>query len=162
MKPAKKMKDGKLLLNLILNSHERSKDINGSTTELTIENRKIIFKKEFYGFKAAKGKHFKKKISPEEEEIIIEQLKKLSLNQNISETKDTDSIGIEKKLNIEISKPFTCVIHIVGKSNIWGTDDFVLKEWGKKYIESRTNIENIEIISNAESLISFINILHNL
>ncbi len=72
------------------------------------------------------------------------------------EEQEIEGIGISSSLYFEIISPTSSKIEISGKTNIWGSDEYVRKNWGRKYVESRTNITNIEYFSKAKSFVYYI------
>lgn len=156
------MTASKLQLHFNLKRKETSKDSNSSSTSIIINNDLITYNKMFQGFRASDNESLSKKITPKAENEITNFIIEKELNVNLSETKETSGIGIATHLSFSIESPFNHKINISGKSNIWGTDEYVRKEWGRKYVKSRTNIENLKYIEAAESFIRLINkILQN-
>ena len=145
-----------LSLNFYLEFDETSKDCSTSLIEIKILKRKITVSKKYYGFKVPENEFFEKSIDLEIENKIIKYIEKEKLNFNIKEKQKKDGIGISGYLKFEILSPQYSKIFIEGKTNIWGNSDYVVNEWGEKYVETRTNIENIEYFIKAENFIKFI------
>jgi len=150
------MDKSNLLLNFVLIYDETSKDSNSETIKISISDKKIQITKNYNGFKAPENKQFEKDMDEEMKKNITEFIEKHQLNTDIKELKETKGIGIEGYLRVEIFQPKTTTIIIEGKTNIWGSDDYVKKNWGKQFVESRTNIENIKYFSKAKSFVQFI------
>ena len=145
-----------LELNFIKTRRETSKDCNSGTITIKIADGKIKISKEYGGFKAPENEYLEKELTKESEQKIIDFIKKEQLNINLEEHKKTEGMGIAGTLYFEIISPTSSKIDISGKTNIWGTDKYVRKKWGRRYVESRTNIKNIEYFSKANSFIFFI------
>ena len=150
------MESENLVLKLKLEFRETSKDSNSETVILEVTNKRILINMQYGGFMAPDNIVIEKKADKDKIEQIYEFVQEQKLNVNIEELKETRGIGIEGHLYFEIYQPDTTLIQISGKTKIWGTDDYVKKNWGEKYIESRTNLENINYFSKAESFVSFI------
>lgn len=148
--------NNKMIIDLKLTSKEASKDSNSETVTIQVYENKVIFNKSHSGFKAPKDKSKKFRIKEKELQNIVNEFESLGLNKNLSETKSTQGIGVSGFLEIEFNDQLKTVIKIEGKTNIWGADDYVEKNWGKEFVESRTNITNIEYFSKAERFINFV------
>ena len=148
-----------LKLHFELKRQERSKDSNLTTTTIDIENRVITFSEKRGGFRAGKDENFTKKLTKEKEQQIIKFIEEKSFNINLKEDKKIDGYGTSKHLYFKIESPYKAVININGKSRISGSDTYIKREWGKKYIESRTNIKNIEYVNNADNFIMIIKMM---
>lgn len=146
-------------IDLVLKQKETSKDSNSETISIKIFDEKILINKQYSGFKAPENKKVEKKLNKDKKQQIFNFIQEHKLNVNIEEQKKIEGIGIEGYLRFEIYQPDTTAILINGKTNIWGTDDYVKKTWGKKYVESRTNIENIGYFGKARSFVHFIECL---
>ena len=150
------MLNSSLELNLSLRTQETSKDSNWSLITLNIKNGKIIITKTYGGFMAQENTSVEKNIIPEQEQKIINYLKDKNLMNNITEKKATNGIGIASFLLLEIFKPKSSRIVVEGKTKIWGSDEYVEREWGSAFVKSRTNLEHGEYISGAEAFVSFV------
>lgn len=150
------MSDSTFQLSLKLLHRERSKDSNNSTTTINIGNGIITISENYGGFKAQEDTYQEKKLTPEMLNKICQQIEKENLHVNITEQKETGGIGIEGHLSLKLSGTYDTEINISGKTNIWGTDQYIIKNWGKQYVDSRTNIQNIEYFSKVNLLIYFI------
>lgn len=150
------MEQKDLLIDFTLRHKESSKDSNSKTITIKINSQKLLIKKEHNGFKAPDNETVEKNLDKEKLKLIFDYIKEHQLNVNLKELKKTDGIGISGYLKFEIFQPDTTTILIEGKTNIWGADDYVKKEWGKKYVESRTNIENIKYFEKARSFVRFV------
>ncbi len=146
----------KLKLNFIKTYRETSKDCNSGTIQIVIADGKINISKEYGGFKAPENEYFEKELTKELEQQIIDFIEKEQLNINLKEEQEIEGIGISSSLYFEIISPTSSKIEISGKTNIWGSDEYVRKNWGRKYVESRTNITNIEYFSKAKSFVYYI------
>jgi hypothetical protein len=145
-----------LIIDLKLSHKETSKDSNNETITIKSNAQKLLLKKEYSGFKAPENETVEKNLDKEKLKLIFDYIKEHQLNVNLKELKKTDGIGISGYLKFEIFQPDTTTILIEGKTNIWGADDYVKKEWGKKYVESRTNIKNIKYFDKARSFVRFV------
>ena len=148
-----------LKLHFSLKRHERSKDSNSTTVTIDIENGTITFSEKRGGFRAGKDENFTKKLTKENEEQIIKFIEEKSFNISLTEDKKIDGYGTSKHFQFEIESPYKAKISINGKSRISGTDSYVKRKWGRKYIESRTNIKNIEYVNNADNFIMLIKMI---
>jgi hypothetical protein len=150
------MDTNKLILKLELRYSETSKDCNSSTTNVYISEDKIQIEKVYNGFKAPDNETFSRNINAGDLKQILDFIEKHQLNINLKEVKSTSNLGIARFLNIEIFGLKSSQILIEGKTNIWGTDDYVKREWGKLYVKSRNNIENREYFYVAENFVRFL------
>ena len=150
------MQQSNLQLNFRLYRKETSKDSNVGTVEITILNSKVTISKKYGGFRAAEDKFQEIQLDAEMEQKIIEYIEQQELNVNLEEFKKTDRMGVARNFSLEIIKPYSYKIEIEGKTNIWGTDKYVRKKWGRRYVKSRTNLKNIEYMDKANSFIFFI------
>ena len=150
------MSDG-LELNFTKIHKERSKDNNSHTTKIEIADNKITISDEYGGFKAPENKYSEKELTKNDKQKIIEFIKKNQLNIDLKEHQKTDGLGISGFFYFELKSPTNSKIEIIGMTNMWGTDKYVKKKWGRKYVESRTNIKNIDYFSKANGFIFLIN-----
>ena len=145
-----------MILSFSLGHSETSKDSNSETIKIEISTEKLVLKKQYSGFKAPEDVLFEKKLNNDKLSLIQEFIKKHQLNINLKEVKETDNIGIAGFLRIEIFQPDTSYLLIEGKTNIWGSDDYIEKNWGKEFVKSKTNIENIEYFNKAKNFVRFL------
>lgn len=145
-----------LKLNFTLAYRETSKDSNAETTKIRIENGKIFIDREYGGFKAGKNTKVEKGMDEVTEKHIMDFIIDKHLNTNIEELKPTDNMGISGYLKIELFGDEPSKLHIEGKTNIWGSDDYIKQNWGEKYLESKTNIDNIKYFKAADELVQFV------
>ena len=143
-------------ISFILTHRETSKDSNSETITIEISNSKISISKTYGGFKAQDNVSCKKKMTDEMKQKIWTFIEENSLNTNLSEAKETENIGISGSICFEIKSPIQTKINIEGKTNIWGNDEYVKKNWGRKYVKSRTNIKNIEYFDIATGFVFLI------
>jgi len=143
-------------LNLKLIRREKSKDSNNSTTSLNITNGIITISEKHGGFKAQEDTYQEKELTPEMLIKICQLIEREKLHVNITEHKETLGIGNEGHLSLKLTGTYNTEINISGQTNIWGSDQYILQKWGKQYVDSRTNIQNIEYFGKANYLISFI------
>lgn len=150
------MSDSTFQLSLKLIHRETSKDCNSSTTTINIVNGLITISKNYGGFKAPEDTYQEKELAPELLTKIYQLIEKENLNINITEQNETGGLGIAGHLSLELTGTYNSEINISGKTNIWGTDEYVKQNWGRQYVDSRTNIQNIEFFSKANTLITLI------
>lgn len=150
------MSDSTFKLSLKLLHRETSKDCNSSTTTINIVNGIITISKNYGGFKALEDTYQEKELIPEMLTKIYQLIEKENLNINITEQNETGGLGIAGQLSLKLTGTYNSEINISGKTNIWGTDKYIKQNWGSRYVDSRTNIQNIEYFSKANSLISLI------
>jgi len=137
---------------------ETSKDSNTKKSIVSISNCRVDILLGYYGHVFEETEiiiHLNK----EKEQQIIDYLKNNQLNVNVNEEQKTEGTGRAGTLILEVKSPFVAKINIKGKTKIWGSDEIVEKEWGKEYVESRTNLKNKHYFSKANS---FVNFLENL
>ena len=147
-------------LELSFKRKEKSKDSNWEITSILISDNHIKYSCKYGGFRAPEDEHNNKKVDSNIVKKIVDYIKRSGLNKNISEKRKTDGIGVAGFLNLEIQiAGRKTLISIEGKTNIWGTDDYVKREWGRKYVKNRTNIKNIEYINKAEDFIRIIKMI---
>jgi hypothetical protein len=145
-----------LELHFELSYNETSKHPNSETTKIQILDRKVQLSKKYQGSRAHKDEHFEKKLNDMTEKKLIDFLNTNHFYINYQEIKDIKGIGISGHLAIEIKSPYNSIIQIDGKTNMWGSDDYVRKEWGEKFVESRTNIEKVNYFIWANQFIAMI------
>ncbi len=149
------MKNCRLQMTMELSYRETSKDSHTRKQTVSICDCNVEM---FYG---VTGRFFDEseliiKLNEEKEQQIIDYLIKNGLNVSVEEQQKTDGIGIAGTLILNVTSPFVAHINIKGKTNIWGSDDYVKKEWGKEYVESRTNLKNSHYFSKADSFLYFL------
>lgn len=145
-----------MVIKVSYSENEVSKDSNSKTVSIQVYEDKVLYNESYSGFKAPDDKTKKFKLKEKDFEEIINKFESLGLNKNLSEIKSTEGIGINGFLKVEYYDSTKTVIHIEGKKNIWGADDYVKKNWGEKIAEKRTNIDNVEYFSKVSRFIRFI------
>jgi hypothetical protein len=145
-----------LEMNFELSYVETSKGSSSETTKIEILDRKVLVSKKYHGSKSHKDEHFEKKLNDITEKKLINFLNSNNFYVNYQETKDIKGIGISGHLSIEIRSPYNSDIKIDGKTNIWGSDDYVRKQWGEKYVKTRTNIEKVDYFIFANQFIALV------
>ena len=131
---------------------ESSKDSNWRQFKVEIQGNKILLSKEFGGFNALENEYVEKTLDADLEGRIWTFIKDNQLDRPIAEEQPTNGTGVAGYLDLEIKGPAASTIHIVGKTNIWGSDEYVKETWGASFVESRTNIEHIDYFKKVESL----------
>ncbi len=150
------MQKGQIELHLTLRYQETSKDSNWSLTTVDIKSSELNIVKTYGGFNAQPNTSSEKKLTGADEQKIIDYLVKNELNVDLTEKKASGGIGLAVFLNLKITNPVKSEINLEGKYKIWGSDEYIAKEWGKEYVKSRSNIKNIRYVNKAASFISFL------
>lgn len=151
-------KNNNLQLTFSLIKKASGKDSNLTYTEIEISNNQINISKK-HGFRPQKYENLEKPINDEQSQKILDFIEINKLNINIEEHKKTEGIGTAGFLQFNMILPTKSEISIDGKIRMSGTDKYVRKKWGRRYIKSRTNIKNIEYFDIA---LNFINLIDNL
>ena len=148
-----------LKLTFYLLHKETSKDSSLSTISIEIAKKTIRISKKHGGHRAPEDKYEEKKINSTEEQKIIDFIEKNKLNIDLKEHRKTEALGIAQQFLFKMISPAESEISIEGKTNMWGTEKYVRKKWGRRYVKSRTNIKNIEYFSVANGFIFLIDSL---
>ena len=150
------METNRQIINFSLSFNETSKDSNGSSVSIQVFENGIKIVKKYHGFDPREEETYEKEMSDEKKQKIMDFVVKNNLNINVKEIKDTDGIGVAGYLKFDVFDKDTTSIQIVGEFTMGGTDSYVKKTWGKKYVKSRTNIENITYFDTAKDFVRFI------
>jgi hypothetical protein len=145
-----------LMLSLDLRFEETSKDSSEQRFLARIDGKRMVLSKEYNGFKVPGNERVERTILPELEARIWAYIQNQGLDRRIDEIRRTDGIGLAGYLRLDIQGPGTVSIHIEGRTNIWGSDEYVAKTWGPSFVRSRTNLDHIRYFPKAQALFQFL------
>ncbi|MEN8119529.1 MAG: hypothetical protein ABFS35_04255 [Bacteroidota bacterium] len=130
-------------LKLNYSQKEKSKDSNSQNTNLNIKNRIIEYSVTHGGYDPRPNVTKEYKMTKEAENKLIEYIKKRKLNQNIKESIDDVSPGINVNLSLKIKiGDITSKSDISGAVNAWGSKEY-LKKQNMKTIENKAYYHEI-------------------
>jgi len=147
-----------LIIDFSLKYVETSKDSDRRIYEISTTNSYLFFR-ELRSARLGGGKmdeDKKMKLNSKIIEDITQFIVSNQLNIELAEIQETGGIGMSVFLDFKVTGLVSVNIQIEGKSNIWGSDEYVAKNWGNQYVGSRTNIKNTKIITQADRFVSFI------
>gem|GEM_PF-4513120 len=150
------MNGNEALLDIEMTQREKSKDSHWSDTGIKIFKNCYEIKKTYGGFKAPENEEISGKIDEKRFEEIRAYLQENGFHGSINEKKKSEGTGLKGSLRIQGTFPEKVDIRIEGMLRIWGSDDFVKREWGSEYVESRTNLKNREWFSRVDGLVYFL------
>ena len=145
-----------LHLEIFLEYKETSKDSNWRRFNISVNPDKVVLVKEFGGFGGHGKESAEKKMDADLEARIRTYLREHQLDQSLEEISSTQGLGISGVLRMELKGPQPSILHLEGKTKIWGTDEYVEKNWGAEYVKSRTNLKHAEYLASVEFLFNLL------
>jgi hypothetical protein len=147
---------GELQLTLTLKYEETSKDANWRQSKAEIDGGKMLLSREYGGFEAPENEYSEKILNRGLEARIWAFIREKKLDVGIEQDLPTQGPGVAGYLNLEIKGPQASSIHLVGKTDIWGSDEYIRENWGPALVASRTNIDRIDYFQKAEAFFKFL------
>ncbi|MBU1568172.1 MAG: hypothetical protein KJ630_21430 [Proteobacteria bacterium] len=138
-----------LLLTATLKYNETSKDSNWHQYTVKIDKDNILLSKEFGGFNAPDNEQITKKMTTDIANKIWAFIKTNGLDNQIHEEQPTDGLGVAGYLHLEIKSRTQSIIHISGRTQMFGNT-------ANAGNASGTNIININYINKANFFFNYL------
>lgn len=146
-------------MSFTLRTDEHSKDSQSHLIEIAISDGVIHFTERRTIFAEVKEESWQDNLDGRKTARILDFLGQNRFDQEIKESKRTGSPGVAISLNVVIRQPFSAHILIAGQSHIWGSDEYIAREWGRECLEQKSNLDNFELIRSAENFVAMIRLM---